>query len=284
MQSGRKAVDCTDVGAIPQIKNSGGLVVRKRLGVPYHLEIINLGSTFAKSGFSYSYFPKNGYNFAEAPQTLKSDFQSLIRYTPHLAPNAIVLVVVCPFGFARYAYEKPPNPIHRKLLVTCKKLVKRAICSCPGARGAHLQETPQQCAQRVANSRIAGWKAEFHLENVTEPRPTEEMQRTFQQTVDVLRQMLQFCTEHGLRPVILNMPAAPAEYTQFSPSFLQTFYYDNLQAANVVGAPVLDYFGDHRFDDVSLYSNCADCLNDAGRKIFAEVLIEDLCRLGMWDT
>lgn len=41
--------------------------------VPYNLEMANLGSTFSKYGFDYQYFAKRGFNFAVAPQPLKTD-------------------------------------------------------------------------------------------------------------------------------------------------------------------------------------------------------------------
>jgi hypothetical protein len=68
-------------------------------GVPRGLEIVNTGSTFSMYGFDYKYFGKKGFNFAMAPQPLEYDLKILEQYSGHIEGNAVVVVVVCPFGF-----------------------------------------------------------------------------------------------------------------------------------------------------------------------------------------
>lgn len=68
--------------------------------VPYELEMINLGSTFAKHGFDYQLFGERGFNFAGQPQPLKEDHAVQSQYQDHLKSGAVVLIVlICPFVF-----------------------------------------------------------------------------------------------------------------------------------------------------------------------------------------
>lgn len=81
--------------------------------VPYELEMINLGSTFAKHGFDYQLFGERGFNFDGQPQPLKEDHAVLSQYQDHLKSGAVVLIVlICPFVFSLYDYAdlKPASP------------------------------------------------------------------------------------------------------------------------------------------------------------------------------
>lgn len=81
--------------------------------VPYELEMINLGSTFAKHGFDYQLLGERCFNFAGQPQPLKEDHAVLSQYQDHLKSGAVVLIVlICPFVFSLYdsADLKPASP------------------------------------------------------------------------------------------------------------------------------------------------------------------------------
>ena len=253
--------------------------------VPYGLEMINLGSTFSKYGFDYKYFGKKGFNFAVAPQPLKIDHEVLEKYKSNINKNAIVVIVaICPFVFSLYDYAELKIPVTQRAIRLIKKVIKKLI----GYK--YIQDkqerkkliTEQEKAQKNADDRIRGWMREFSLQNVTTQKPTPKLQKTFEKTRGELSAILELCKEHEFRPVIVSMPAAKEEYSQFSQEFIQGFYRDNIKKANITNAPVLEYFCDPRFGDYNLFENYADCLNEMGRKLFAEVFIQDLKKLELW--
>lgn len=253
--------------------------------VPYNLEMVNLGSTFSKYGFDYQYFGKRGFNFAAAPQPLKTDREVLEKYQTHINKNAVVVIVVCPFGFCVHEYSS----LHLSSLQSGIKLFKgiiKKLIHYDERKQRNMDRNPwsaDELCQINSHNRVNGWKKEFLLENTTTQRPTEELQKTFIKTREELSEIIALCKENGFRPLIINMPAVKEEYSQFSDDFVKAFYEDNLAQSGIEGVPVIDYFRDERFNDVSLYENYADCLNDKGRKLFASVLIEDMKELGIWE-
>lgn len=260
--------------------------------VPYDLEIVNLGSTFSKRGFDYRYFDKRGFNFAGEPQPLKDDHAILSQYQDHLKPGAVVLIaLICPFVFSLYDYADLKPASSEGGIAKVKQAIKAVIgaeninairCKIEKIKYRKCKALPAEGKSRIAAQwRVGGWEKEFSLTDTTTVHPSEELKRVFAKTRKELTEILLLCRERGFRPVLMDMPVAKAEHSMFSGSFIREFYDDNLKEANVIDAPTLRYFGDERFDDALLYENYADCLNDAGRRKFAEILTNDLRRLNI---
>jgi hypothetical protein len=276
-------------------------------GVPMNLEIVNTGSTFSMYGFDYKYFGKMGFNFAIAPQPLAYDLKILDQYKRHIAKNAVVVIVVCPFGFSVYDYEDdesnykyyfflekekinnyskskafvlrycPAALTLKSPIALAKSIVKKLI----GYDKRRTVNTPGN-VKKAVEARISGWKREFNLPNLRDCKADEKLRATFEKTSDALRGILDLCSENNFRPVIINMPACKEESEEFSDSVIEEFYSKNLRKANVYDVPVIDYFRDERFHDHLLYIS-ADCFNDKGREFFAKIFIADLKRIGLWE-
>lgn len=272
-------------------------------GVPNGLEMVNLGSTFSKFGFDYKYFGKKGFNFAVQPQTLTYDCRVLKQYARNINKGALVIVVVCPFGFSvdyyrndnsdyKYYFFLDKNEIQG--YSKAKELIIKYLPFLAGfalfrltkkAAGKLLRMLGIKHAEEVRNKdpRINSWIREFDLNDVTDGRQADKLASVFANTVDSLRKILEICNEHEFKPVIINMPAVKAQSSEFSEEFIESFYTANVERANFCGAPVIDYFCDKRFNDSSLYENSTDCLNDKGREYFAGIFIKDLKKLGLWE-
>ena len=142
------------------------------------------------------------------------------------------------------------------------------------------ENTPDN-VKKTAKARVSGWKKQFNLTDVQNYRPDERLLAVFEKTSDTLRRILDLCVENQFQPVILSMPVCKEESGEFAESFIEEFYNKNIRRANVHNVPTFNYFRDGRFHDPSLFIN-ADCLNERGRKFFAEVLIGDLKKTGLW--
>ena len=272
-------------------------------GVPDNLEIVNLGSTFSKFGFDYKWFNKKGFNFAVQPQPLAYDSIILNKYAKNIKKGAVVVVVVCPFGFtvdyypnddANYKYyffldKKEILGYSRTKEFFVKRLPFLTRFATSGLLGRVIRKlgkiTGWQSAEEVRHKdhRINGWMCEFDLSNMVDGSQKEKFEPVFQYTIGSLRKILETCKKHEFKPVIINMPAVKAQSSEFSDEFIDSFYSANVSSANFCGAPVIDYFRDGRFDDSTLYENGADCLNDKGREYFAKIFIDDLKKLGLWE-
>jgi len=254
--------------------------------VPHNLEMVNLGSTFSKYGFDYKYFGKRGFNFAAAPQPLKTDREVLEKYQGYINKNGLVVIaVVCPFGFCVHEYSSLRRRPFQREINLLKGIIRKLIRydECKRRIAEKNPPSPEKLSRINSSNRVNGWKREFFLSNTTTQQPTPELQRTFVKTREELSGIILLCKQHGFRPLIISMPAVKEEYSQFSDGFIKAFYEDNLAGAGTDGVPVIDYFRDERFNDISLYENYADCFNDRGRRLFASVLIEDMKRLGLWE-
>lgn len=260
--------------------------------VPNGLEIVNLGSTFAKYGFDYQLFGKRGFNFAGQPQPLKEDHAILSQYQDHLKPSAVVLIVlICPFVFSLYDYVELEPASSEGGIVKIKKTIKKVIgadnisaLKCKINKMRHRKDTTFSAEEKsciMAQKRVDGWKEEFSLMDTVSVHPSEELKRVFAKTRRELTDILLLCRERGFCPVLMDMPVAKAEHSMFSKAFIREFYDENIKKANVIDAPTLRYFGDERFDDALLYENYTDCFNDFGRRKFAEILINDLRKLNV---
>ena len=272
-------------------------------GVPENLEIVNTGSTFALHGFDYNYFDRKGFNFALSPQPLSYDYKILQQYKKNISTGAIVAIVVCLFGFCveyydndetnyKYYYFLDKTNINgytklkdflikhgfiifkpKFIIFALKSIIKKII-----KRGEGISE---KNIEITANAQIAGWKKEFNLTDVKKCEPSEKLIEVFKKTRFILGKMIDLCLENKFKPVIINMPACVEESSEFSEEFINKFYRENIEFVNIYKIPFINYFRDKRFHDHSLYIN-ANCLNDKGRKYFAEILTEDLKKLNMW--
>ena len=70
-----------------------------------NLEIINLGSSYAKYAFDYSKVGVNGFNFGIQPQSLSYDFRILKQYKNKLKKNGVVIITIPDFVFAFLDYS-----------------------------------------------------------------------------------------------------------------------------------------------------------------------------------
>lgn len=253
--------------------------------VPYGLEVINLGSTFSNAGFDYKYFGKKGFNFASAPQPLKVDYEVLETYQNHLVENAIVIVaLVCPFVFSLYDYSELKVPIRKRMKKFFKKHIRKVTHYDPVKKREKEQQkySLNELASIYSVKRVKAWKSEFYLKDTISQLPTQELKYTFSRTCEELSKILRLCEQKHFQPVIISMPMVREESSLFSKEFIKAFFDDNVNHVVNGKYPIIEYFYDERFHDVTLYENYSDRLNDKGRQLFANILVEDLKRLEVW--
>lgn len=91
----------------------------------------------------------------------------------------------------------------------------------------------------------------------------------------IIGKILKYYVDNNFRPVIFIPPVSKEENELISDDVLNVFLYDNMNHANTAEAPVLDYLRDDRLQSNEFYTN-ADCLNEKGRKMVTETIINDL--------
>jgi hypothetical protein len=118
------------------------------------------------------------------------------------------------------------------------------------------------------------WKTEFAITDLDAPL-SPHLQAGRQKSLADLRQMIDFCLERQLRPVLIFPPMTHHLTRLFSETARETYMYSFIREANTQKIPFLDYLSDPRFADPALYVN-SFFLNLRGRKLFTAQVLKDL--------
>lgn len=270
--------------------------------IPDNLEIINLGSSYAKYAFDYSKVGIKGFNFGVQPQSLSYDFRILKQFKNKLKKNGVIIITIPDFVFAfldypiedynyrYYSFLNKENILNYSslknfllnyfpLILQPKKLkyILKDISKENSDSLVFIENS--ETVTKEAQRRINGWKKEFKLlgtENSEDiPLNIKEM---FRKTQSLLEEMINYSLTNELKPVIVIPPCSKELNNFFSDNFLKEILYSNIEKANKSLIPVLDYLKDSEFQDYHLYIN-SDFLNVNGRELFTKRVVADLKKI-----
>ena len=270
--------------------------------IPDNLEIINLGSSYAKYAFDYSKVGIKGFNFGVQPQSLSYDFRILKQFKNKLKKNGVIIITIPDFVFAfldypiedynyrYYSFLNKENILNYSslknfllnyfpLILQPKKLkyILKDISKENSDSLVFIENS--ETVTKEAQRRINGWKKEFKLlgtENSEDiPLNIKEM---FRKTQSLLEEMINYSLTNELKRVIVIPPCSKELNNFFSDNFLKEILYSNIEKANKSLIPVLDYLKDSEFQDYHLYIN-SDFLNVNGRELFTKRVVADLKKI-----
>jgi hypothetical protein len=138
----------------------------------------------------------------------------------------------------------------------------------------HNKEQVEQDAKK----RCSDWCSQFGLKDTQSDEITETLAVKFQQTQKILIEMIEYCLDNDLHPIIVCTPVSRQMNDRLSDRFLDKVLYENIRQANKANVPFLDYTRDPRFQDARYYTN-ADFMNAEGRKKFTKILVEDAMKV-----
>ena len=133
----------------------------------------------------------------------------------------------------------------------------------------------EEKVKEAADMRCESWCRQFGLRNTIDSAISDELTQTFVQTRQVLTDMIQFCLDNQLKPLLVVTPVSAIMNERISDAFMEKVLFSNIKKANVQNIPVLNYLRDNEFEDYRLYHNNADCLNARGRCLFTKKLLTD---------
>lgn len=270
--------------------------------IPDNLEIINLGSSYAKYAFDYSKVGIKGFNFGIQPQSLSYDFRILKQFKDKLKKNGVVIITIPNFVFAfldypieeynykYYSFLNRENILnysslkkylikHLPLLLQPKKLkyILKDISKESMDRLTFIEN--KEDVKKEAQKRINGWIRQFKLLNINNKEELPlDIKKMFIKTQSLLEEMINYSLSNELKPVIVIPPCSKELNDFFSEEFLNEILYSNVEKANKNLIPVLDYLKDPEFQDYYLYVN-SDFLNVNGRELFTKRVVADLKKL-----
>lgn len=270
--------------------------------IPDNLEIINLGSSYAKYAFDYNKVEIKGFNFGIQPQSLSYDFRILKEVKNKLKRNGIVIITIPDFVFSfldysieeynyRYYFFLSKENIlnysslkkyllkYFPLLLQPKKIkfILKDIAEENNDKLIFLEN--RELVEKEAKKRIASWKKEFKLSGTQniEDIPLD-IKNMFNETQNLLEEMIEYSLARKLKPVIVIPPCSKELNDFFSDEFLKGILYSNIEKANKKSIPVLDYLKDPEFQEYHLYIN-SDFLNVKGRELFTKKVLDDLRKI-----
>lgn len=271
-------------------------------GVPENLQFVNMGSGPSHFDIDHTQLSVKSFSFAKAPQSFKYDLRLLKQYAGHIQKGAVVVVViVCPLGFGfnrrytqktynlRYVHALPLAEIDRinRLDVLIQKYfplfwhpkrVFRII------KDINLQKEKQDYDtddkkidwERANRQTCRNWIYGAKLKNLQDGSQADNPRqiKAAKEKIRIMQEMLLFCQEKGFRPVIVIPPFVPETTDSVSQEFKRRFVDENIMKANIIKAPVLDYFGDKRWKHENFRSTVF--MNSRGAGEFTKVLLKDI--------
>lgn len=264
--------------------------------VPYDIEVANFGSGPALYGLNYNGYSFSGFNFANAPQSFFYDYKIYQHYKKHLKKNCIIIIIICPLGFAKnkaygkrgyegryydvlYPYEVTGGSVLEGGLFKFFRLrhlyqLYHLVCEKTRTKKKHVQDylTKEQMDFSIENM-YRGWIKNADLSNLRDEEQGEMQEEYFCAKRKVLKEFIETIKSDGFRPYIVIPPVYPELYKYISPQFKKVFVMDNIAKMNLDTVPVYDLSDDDRFTDRQLYKNCM-FLNQKGSKIMTQIVCE----------
>lgn len=263
----------------------------------FNLDIVNTGSNSGKFAFNYDCLPVKAANWAMGPQTFIADFEILRNYSSYLKPDgAIVLIPLCPFsclgGSSLYMPDKYysilnissiPHGNYKKAIEVKNKqrnpLMHYPLMAIPGdikhlfvkSNKEYMDESKMK---DNADNIMKSWMFEFSIIDFKDELILKNKD-AYDDSVKALSDMIDFCIERSLRPVIVLPPVTRFLAEKFTPDMLNLFVYNFIEKANKQSVTFLDYWNAPEFSDLKLYRS-AFYLNNNGAKIFTERVLRDL--------
>ena len=238
-------------------------------------------------------------NWAPGSQTLIDDFKLLKNYHSILKTGGIVIISIMPFtsinketGFMdTFKYYKTLDVItsidkmywrkcyffsHFPILFG-KPAIKAFVKVMLGKDKKRIepnkvQNNPMCDAELEADAKrwVDGWKKQFKITDLSAPL-TEDNQKGREIRIEIMRNLIDFCTERGYKPVYVITPVTEYLSKFFTRDFKRIYIYEYLKQVNR-NIALLDYSEIEELKDKDLYY----FFNERGAKLFTERLLLDL--------
>lgn len=263
----------------------------------FNLDVVNLGSNSGKYAFDYSGLDIQGMNWAIGPQSLLHDFNILKNYFSYLREGATVIITLCPFSSLESKYTVESNLKYYTFMhpATIIDFDENERVKALKLKNTPFTEMPWCCIRRTLKELIVkilnrkdkscdytsnasfflkNWKIQFEIEdlntNLSEKHILDQKKRS-----SILSDMITFCLERSLHPVLVIPPIHPQLANKLTPAFRENYIYSFIREANSHGIPFLDYTDAPAFRDDIYFSN-SYFLSKKGAKEFTKMLLKEL--------
>ena len=259
----------------------------------FDYDVVNLGSTSGVNAFCYENLPIKGMNWALGPQSLEHDFSILKNYFSYLRSGAVVFIPICPFSCLISNYTKEQNYKYYTILhpatikdfddaerrkaylkkLNSKKEILFSVIKTP-FREIRTLFHKRTDFNKNASSWVENWKKQFEISDLGAPlqkRHKEEQQLR----AILLKEIILFCKERDLKPMVVLPPMHPSLTNLFSQEFKQMYIYDFVSMALQEDDTFLDYMNDKNFQKDDFFRN-SYLMNKKGASAFTQKILKEL--------
>lgn len=263
----------------------------------FDIDIINLGSNSGVYSFKYSNLPIKGLNLALGPQSLVHDFNILKNYFSCLKPNGYVIITLSPFSCLISKYNRNQNLKYYTFLhpATIINFDDNERTRALKLKYNILKEIPAFCIKQTLKEYknnilktkefdcnfeqhsigfINMWKKQFGIEDLDSQLSKKHLSE-FKMRADILREMISFCYERDLKPVIVIPPVHKSLSDRFSDKFCENYIYNFIKEGNKSGAPFYNYMFDDRFQNDEYFTN-SYFMNEKGAEYFTKEFLKEI--------
>lgn len=258
------------------------------------LEMVNIGSGPSYYAFDYQYIPIRGCNLSIPPQSVYHDYALLNHYNCKLKKGAIIIIITCPLSFAQNKFHRTTAYRNRYYNILSENEVdggtsveyfickyfplllnpKQIIRIFKDVKPAE-ESKPVINLSKDAEKVLKGWIENNYVHDLKDATQREIHLDEFERVIIEYQKMLQLCQEKEWRPFFVIPPVSQPIREVISTEFRKSFVMDNIDKANIINVPVLDYFYSDQIADDKYFLNSI-FLNGEGRKKFMKLLWKDI--------
>lgn len=266
-------------------------------GVPYGLEVVNLGTTHAKYAFDYSDTGLLGFNFALQSQTLSYDLAILETYLDHLSPCCKVIIPICPLVFAPEFFSGQNNRMYyhflpKERIQEYSPFIAFQERHCPvfSSKRAFISSFYDVASNKAQEEGIGSltdgemeaeaalmercWCESFSLSNLQSVGSTQHLHSSFELNQNKLAAIVSICEKEGFPYSVVVLPFTDIMAGRFSLGFLNEFVHENVKSI-VYEDRIFDYFSDVRFASRHELFYNSEFLNERGRSTFTRLVLAE---------
>ena len=283
--------------SIPNIENyPGDKWYRDHLERNY--DVVNIGSSSAVFCFDYDGLGVKAFNWALKPQSMEYSFKVLKQYFSILRQNGIVLIPFSPFSglsvtgkWAECANDKYFHILDRTLIDNYESVakrrqhpflsmrlqsIKRLIKDVPSSSmySYDIQCESKDEYEKSAKNWINIWMKQFNIADLNAPLSMENLEGR-KGRLKIVKEMITFCQERDLEPVVVLPPAHESLNKYFSPEFVQNYITSFIEDLNFPEVKVLNYLANPKFTKDEYFRD-AYFMNEIGAKAFTKQVLSDV--------
>lgn len=260
-----------------------------------NFDFVVIGSSSALYAFDYinNYGRNNIFIWADQPQSLSFSYEILKKYYSIIKKEGHVLITLSLFSGLEVE-EKWSNKANDKYYYLLDSYVLSKYHEISLRRRYPLffdfvyslkrllRDVPKKqlenkcvCQDFIsdANYWVNLWKQQFEIDDLdsllSEKNRTEKKNR-----ISLLQEIINFCANRSLSPILIIPPIHPSLSNLFSDIFRENYIFDFISKANLLGIPFYNYMDDERIKDDKYFKN-SFYLNNLGSKRFVSLIYTD---------